>query len=162
MANRCVNCNVSPEKKSRSSYILVLQNVVYCKHCYNKCCKNKYRENEYKSVIASTSGRSAAFANINNDDSSTSDIRSSISVPINRSHLDHSQCIVKYKKSESLRLLSKEECLIIYIKTDIFVKYGAHIYHSHRNGDFFSISDDFQSDSTSVLLTSINFYSQFA
>lgn len=149
----CIKYNVSLEKKSRSSYTLISQNSVYCKRCYKKCNK----ENTATSATALTNSGSVPLSNPTNDDSSTSDTQSSISVTISRSHLNHSQCIFQCKKSQLLRLLSKEECLNIYIKT-IFVKYGARICRSHGKNDSLNIPDDFHPHSNSVSLTSSEVY----
>lgn len=145
MSNRCGECNISLEKVSRSSFHITTSGISYCKRCY-KWLSKKPKVNK---VIATEN------ADIPGDDvSSTSDIKQLISVPLSRANVSHCQCIFDCKKSESLRLLSKEECLKIYFQTDIFVKYGARICRSHGSDDMLQIPSNFKSHSDNVMLAS--------
>lgn len=50
--------------------------------------------------------------------------------------------------------MSKEECLYIYFKTDIFVKYGSRICDSHGSDNLIEIPTNFHPYSNNVTLTS--------
>lgn len=95
-------------------------------------------------------------ANASGDFASASNIEHSISVPLSQVVGYHGQCIFDCKNSQSLRLLNKKECLHIYFKINIFVKYGARICHSHGNNDSMQIPIYFKPHSDNVKLTSSN------
>ncbi|XP_043476198.1 uncharacterized protein LOC122507514 [Leptopilina heterotoma] len=142
MDNQCAECNISLKKRSRSSFTRTSSGVTYCKKCYNLIHKRT-------NVTTSVSTISDSI-----DSDSASSIEHSISLPLNQASGYHGQCIFDCKNSQTLRLLSKTECLHVYFKTNIFVKYGARICHSHGSNDALQIPTNFAPYSDSVNLTS--------
>lgn len=142
MSNQCSECNISLDKKPRSSYTKESSGIIYCKRCY-KWLSKKPKVTDVRSTV-----------NDDADSSSACNNEVSISVPISRSSDSHVTCIFDLKTSESLRLLSWEECMHIYFKTNSFVKYGARVCKSHVENNSLQIAMSFKPYSDDVVMTS--------
>lgn len=74
---------------------------------------------------------------------------------IKRASYSHKQCVFKWvNKINTLQLLTKEECLEIYVKMNVYVKYGSRVCNCHGPGKSLLILDDFQAHAIGVCLTS--------
>jgi len=58
---------------------------------------------------------------------------------------------IAFLNEEKLQCLSREECIEIYVKANVFVKYG--VYQLHRIENSLTIPNDFYADS-GIFLTS--------
>ena len=63
------------------------------------------------------------------------------------------KCIFRCPSS-NLRRLSRYECLDIFIKTNIFVKYGTRVCIKHGEGKSLQIPNDFNSSQNQLFLSS--------
>lgn len=137
MGKYCAECNISLKKKSRSSYV-ISGDAAYCKRCHS-CLTKKTTNNNF------------------GDNASAHSNENTIRIPVNRANLQHEKCIFECQDS-ALRRLTKEECLHIYFKTDIFVKYGSRICSSRGNGDSLQILSNFHPYSDFTLMTLMTCY----
>ena len=109
----CKICCKCLTKFKLSSYHLV-KNSYYCKKCYIK----RYSDSKIPRLKDFSDFKSTV---------------NTIDLNLPRPTTSHHMCIFKCKSQSRLRLLSREECIIIYIKSNIFVPYGLRCCESHEN-----------------------------
>lgn len=70
-------------------------------------------------------------------------VENRVTVDLGRSINNHKRCVFLCSSSNVLRQLSREECMEIMIKTNIFVPSGGRICKTHRSGKSLTIPEGF-------------------
>ena len=138
MSKICTECSKVLNKMPRSNYHKCCD-VWYCKSC---CQRMKHVEEATAPINVAALSRAGANV-VRNDTHGTleNNSRGEVILDINRSIIS-SKCVFGCEAQRSLRRLSNEECLNIYITTNIFVHYGSRACYVHGMSDAFEIDGD--------------------
>lgn len=80
-------------------------------------------------------------------------VENRVTINLERSISNHKRCVFLCSRSNVLRQLSREECMEIFIKTNIFVPYGSRICKNHGSGESLTIPEGFTSYQPNVSMT---------
>lgn len=131
MSKTCEICGKPLEKVIRSDYHEKNEKY-YCKKCY----KNIFRsESRFSSENTVASSSQISETNMDNEN-----VTVTVDLPSVRAN--GKKCIFGCPERR-LRLLSIEECLEVFIKTNIYVKYGVRVCVIHGEGKNLQIPDNF-------------------
>lgn len=144
MTKVCSTCGISLEKRSRTDYREVDERY-YCKKCY----RNLHRPEAH-----SSSGQDDFAAQQN-------ELQPTVHLDIERSYSGHNKCVFGCSVVRSLRNLTKEECLEIFIKKNVFVKYGARVCTVHDLEESLVIPNDFETAGMGVSLNAEEILTSF-
>ena len=95
------------------------------------------KRNQQKLIVSNLNDSSHNHDNENISDSNK------LYLPIARSHLAQNKCIFNCANVKNLRRLSREECLEIYFKFDVFIAYGLRSCSHHWKSGTISVPSNF-------------------
>lgn len=143
---RCQNsdCNKSLEKVARYEYRKV-EDSYFCVKCY----RLRYSQQLDQSASELQPALQPNISTTEGTNIQNNVIELNLPIAIN----DHKKCVFGCIINRALRCLSRQECLQVFVKTNIFVKYGAKCCIIHGQEESLVIPDNFSQIKNTMSLT---------